>query len=119
MNEIHPLAVALFLISPLVSAFSQIILKRSADDASLTGIRYYLNIRVIFAYALFFGCMLLNIWAYSLGMQLSLGTILESSGYLYVMLLSALFLKEKITRRKLIGNALIVLGIVLALTLPF
>jgi drug/metabolite transporter (DMT)-like permease len=43
--------------------------------------------------------------------------VLEASSYLYVMLLSWLILKEKLTRRKLIGNALIVLGIVLTLVL--
>lgn len=115
----NSLAIVLFLVTPLIAAFSQILLKKSADDARYTGLRYYLNIRVIAAYAMFFGCMLLNIWAYRLGMEMSLASILESSAYFYVMILSALFLREKITPRKLAGNALIVLGIVLALVLPF
>ena len=33
--------VLIYLISPLVSAFSQLLLKKAADDRSLTGIRVY------------------------------------------------------------------------------
>ena len=46
-----------------------------------------------------------------------MASILEASGYIYVMLLSWWFLKEKITRRRLIGNLLIIVGMVLTLTL--
>lgn len=108
--------VLIYLITPLVSAISQLILKKAADNPDYKGIRTYLNIPVIFAYALFFGCMLLNVVALRT-LDLSIASVLEASGYIYVMLLSFFFLKEKITRRKLIGNLVIVLGIVLTLTL--
>ncbi|MDD3336127.1 MAG: EamA family transporter [Eubacteriales bacterium] len=109
--------VLIYLITPLISAISQLMLKKAADDSSLTGLRFYLNFRVIAAYALFFGCMLLNIVALQT-LDLTTAGVLEASGYIYVMLLSSLFLKEKITRRKLIGNLIIVVGIVLTVTLP-
>ena len=99
--------VLIYLITPLLSAVSQLILKKAADNPRYTGVRAYLNAPVILAYALFFGCML----------ELSVASILEASGYIYVMLLSWWFLKEKITRRRLIGNLLIIVGIVLTLTL--
>ena len=35
--------VLIYLITPLVSAFSQLLLKKAADDRSLTGIRFYLG----------------------------------------------------------------------------
>ena len=110
--------VLIFLVTPFVSAISQLILKKAADNPKNVGVRYYLNFPVIFAYGLFFGCMLLNLIALQT-LDLTLTGVLEASGYVYVMLLSHFFLKEKITLRKLIGNALIVLGIVLTLTLPF
>ena len=49
--------------------------------------RAYLNAPVILAYALFFGCMLLNVVALRT-LELSVASILEASGYIYVMLLS-------------------------------
>lgn len=108
--------VLIYLITPVMAALSQILLKKAADDTRYTGIRFYLNWKVILAYALFFGCMLLNVIALRY-IDLSLGSLMEAASYLYVMLLSWLILKEKITRRKLIGNALILLGIVLALVI--
>lgn len=106
--------VLIYLITPLVSAASQLLLKRAADDPRYTGLRFYLNPLVIAAYALFFGCMVANVFALRT-LDLTVASVLEASGFLYVMVLGALFLKEKITARKLIGNALIVAGILVTL----
>ena len=108
--------VLIYLITPLLSAISQLILKKAADNPKFTGIRAYLNFPVIFAYGLFFGCMLLNVIALRT-LDLTIASVLEASGYIYVMALSWLFLKEKVTPRRLIGNIVIVVGIVLTLTL--
>lgn len=105
-----------YLLTPLISAASQLLLKRAADDSRHTGLRFYLNAPVLLAYALFFGCMLLNVVALQ-NLDLTVAGVLEASGFLYVMVLGRLFLKEKITRRKLLGNALIITGIVLTLAL--
>lgn len=106
--------VVIYLITPLVSAFSQLLLKRAADDKRLAGLRAYLNWRVVTAYALFLGCMALNTLALRT-VELSVSGVLEASGYLYVMLLSWLALGEKMTARRLAGNALIIAGIALTL----
>ena len=98
--------VLIYLITPLVSAFSQLLLKKAADDRSLTGIRFYLNGRVILAYG--------QMWV-----GLTLVGVLEALSYVYVMLLSRRFLNEKITRRRLIGNLVIVLGVALTLLADF
>ncbi|MCI6377196.1 MAG: DMT family transporter [Clostridiales bacterium] len=108
--------VLIYLITPLLSAVSQLILKKAADQPKYTGVRTYLNAPVILAYALFFGCMLLNVVALRT-LDLTVASVLEASGYIYVMALSFLVLKEKITPRRLIGNLVIILGIVLTLTL--
>ena len=109
-------SILIYLITPFVAAVSQLILKKAADNPKFKGIRYYLNAPVIFAYTLFFGCMLLNVVALQT-LELSVAGVLEATGYLYVMLLSHFFLHEKITARKLAGNALIVTGILLTLLL--
>ena len=111
-------SILIYLITPLVAAISQLMLKKAADNPAYTGIRFYVNPLVIVAYLLIFGCMVANVFALRT-LDLTVASILEASGYLYVMVLGALYLKEKITPRKLIGNALIVAGIVLTLTLPF
>ncbi len=108
--------VLIYLVTPLLSAISQLILKKAADNPKYTGIRAYLNLPVILAYGLFFGCMLLNVVALRT-LDLTIASVLEASSYIYVMVLSFFFLKEKITVRKLIGNIVIVVGIVLTLTL--
>lgn len=58
-----------------------------------------------------FLCMILMIMAYK-GMQFKYGAIIESLVYLYVMILSRIFFKEEITRKKVIGNMLIVCGVI-------
>ena len=108
--------VLIYLITPLLSAVSQLILKKAADNPRLTGLRAYLNLPVILAYGLFVGCMLLNVIALRT-LDLTVASVLEASSYIYVMVLSFLFLKEKITPRRLIGNLVIIAGIVLTLTL--
>ena len=108
--------VLIYLITPLLSAVSQLILKKAADNPKLSGIRAYLNLPVILAYGLFFGCMLLNVVALRT-LDLTVASVLEASSYIYVMALSWLFLKEKITKRRLLGNLIIIVGIVLTLTL--
>ena len=108
--------VLIYLLTPFLSALSQIILKKAADNPKYVGIRAYLNVPVILAYGLFFGCMLLNVVALRT-LDLTVASVLEASSYIYVVVLSWLFLKEKITKRRLLGNLIIIVGIVLTLTL--
>jgi multidrug transporter EmrE-like cation transporter len=111
MNE-KILFVAIFVFGVFISSVSQIILKKAASKEYPSKIREYLNARVIFAYIIFFGATLCSIWAYKV-IPLSLGPILESSGYLFVALLSWLFLKEKITKKKMLGLSIIIIGIII------
>ena len=108
--------VIIYLITPFLSALSQLILKKAADNPKYTGLRVYLNWPVILAYGLFFGCMLLNVVALRT-LDLTVASVLEASSYIYVMVLSFFFLKEKISARRLIGNIVIIAGIILTLTL--
>ena len=100
----------LFLFSVLVSSISQIILKKSADKKYDTQLKEYLNPHVIGAYSFFILSTVLTTLAYR-GVPLSLGPVLESTGYVYVAILSVLVLKEKMTGKKMLGNILIIIGI--------
>ena len=92
---------------------SQILLKSSANKKFSCFIASVLNWRVILAYVIFFGSLLINITAMSHGLNLKELPVLEASSYLFVPLLSYLFLNEKIGLRELGAMCLIFWGIVL------
>lgn len=102
----------IFIFGVFISSISQIILKKSADKIYDSRIKEYLNPKVILAYTIFFAATLCSVWAYTV-IPLSLGPILESAGYIFVAFLSWLFLKEKISKQKLIGLSIIIIGIII------
>ena len=105
--------IILFLISVLISSISQILLKASANKTYDTKLKEYMNTRVIGAYLMFFGATFITVIAYR-EVPLTLGPILESTGYIFVAVLSCLFLKEKVSRRKCIGLVMIMIGVLVA-----
>lgn len=98
------------------SAASQILLKKSAQRNYKNRLFEYLNWRVITAYGIFFGVLFLNTYAYT-KVDMKYGPVIDTFSYVFVLLLSWLILKEKISRGKLIGNLLIILGVFIY-TLP-
>ncbi len=104
--------VIIFLISVFISSVSQVVLKKSAKQQHESRVKEYLNSRVIGAYGMFFLATLLTTLAYR-GVPLSMGVILESTGYVYVAILGWVILKEKMNRYKVVGNVLIIVGILL------
>ena len=104
--------ILIFLFSVFVSSISQIILKKSADSDRHGFREEYLNLPVITAYGLFFALTLLTAYAYK-GTALTLGTVLEATGYVWVGILGVLVLKEKMGLRKFVGNVMIVCGILI------
>ena len=73
-------------------------------------LREYLNWRVILAYVMFFGILLLNTWCYT-KVDMRYGPVIDTAAYVFVLLLSRFILNEKITKGKLIGNLIIIAGI--------
>lgn len=103
----------LFLLcSVLISVFSQLLLKKSADIKRTSRIREYLNAYVVIGYFLMLIATLLTVLSYR-GLDYKEVPIIESLGYILIMLLSFIFFREPITPKKLLGNALILLGIVI------
>ena len=105
------LYIGIFLISVLVSSVSQILLKISAGKTYDSKIKEYLNAPVIIAYGLFFLSTVVTVLAYKY-VDLSLGPVLEATGYIWVTLLGYLILKEKVSRKKLLGLIVIIVGII-------
>ncbi|MCI7500314.1 EamA family transporter [Huintestinicola sp.] len=95
----------------VISAFSQILLKKSAKKHYDSVIKEYLNPLVIIAYGMFFGCTLISVVAMRV-VPLSMSPIIEATSYIITPLLSYLILGEKTTRKQAVGMAVIVAGIV-------
>ena len=94
------------------TAISQVLLKQSANRTYSHPIFEYLNWRVVLAYFLFFGVLLLNTYAYT-QVDMKYGPVLDTFAYVFVLLLSYFILKEKMTKGKIIGNLIIIAGIII------
>ncbi|MBI6873598.1 EamA family transporter [Clostridium aciditolerans] len=99
-----------YLVSVFLASVSQIVLKKSAGIKYKRKIDEYINKNVIIAYLIFFTCTLCTLFALK-KIPLSLAPILESTGYIYVAILSLIILKERITKKKFIGLLLIIVGV--------
>jgi len=93
------------------SAVSQILLKQSANKTYKNALLEYLNWRVILAYGIFFAVLLLNTLCYT-KVDMRFGPVIDTATYVFVLIFSRLILKEKITRGKIIGNLIIIAGII-------
>ena len=105
-------AICGFILSVFLSSVSQIMLKLSSQRKYDSLIKEYLNPIVIFAYIIFFSCTLITMYSLKV-VQLSLAPILEATGFIFVAVLSRLFLKEHISKKKILGLSLIFIGIII------
>lgn len=74
---------------------------------------YTSNAYAVFGYMLLFGITLMNFFAFSKGVEYKNGPVIETLAFILVMILSRLFFQEKITKRKAVGNLLILLGVII------
>lgn len=100
----------ILIISVIVASISQIILKIASSEKHESLLKEYLNLKVMIGYFLMFLSTILTIIALK-NINYKNEPIIESLGYIFVMILGRCFLNEKITKNKLIGNSLILLGI--------
>ncbi len=104
--------VLIAIVSGVISAFSQILLKKSSQMDHKTRVKEYVNPYVIGGYLLTALCMVLMILAYR-GLPFKYGAVLESLVYLYVMILSNIFFGESLTLKRVLGNIVIVCGVII------
>lgn len=103
-------SVILLLISVFISAVSQILLKKATYKHYDTKLREYLNPCVIIAYGMFFVSTILTMLALKV-VPLSMQPMLESTSYIYVSVMGYFLLKERFSKRKILGICVILLGI--------
>lgn len=107
------MVITCFLSCVFFSSCSQVILKLGANRG-YRGLKSYLNPYVITGYSVFLLMTLCSTYLYRY-LPLSLGTLLDCCGYIFIAALSTGFLKEKWNKKKSIGLGLILGGILLAL----
>ncbi len=102
----------IMIVSGMLSSFAQVLLKKSAQKKHDSVIKQYLNPYVIIGYGITAFCMILTMIGFR-GVPFKYGAVLESLTYLYIMLLSRLLLGEKLTLKKIVGNLIIVAGVII------
>jgi len=102
----------LLMLSVFIASISQILLKISANRKYNKQIQEYFNAYVLIAYSMFCISLILSILALR-KLELKNIPIIESTGYIYILILSNLILKEKVTKYKIGGSFLIILGIII------
>ena len=112
MNNIQLPFLLLYLASVFLSSVSQVLLKKAAQRPHQNLMSEYLDWRVILGYGLFLVCTFLTMFAYR-GIPMSLGPVLETTGYLYVTIHGVTIFHEKLNRKKLIALGLIIAGIII------
>ena len=98
------------ILSALITAFLQIILKKSANRQHKNIFFEYCNPYVLFSYACYLGVLALNVFIYT-KIDYRFGVVINSMSTVFVMLLSRMILNESITKKRILGNAIIVCGI--------
>lgn len=105
--------ILIMLTGTFIASCSQIVLKKAAEKEYASKIAEYLNPMVMGAYIVFFGASLCSVIGYKM-VPLSIGPILEATGYIWVAILGKMFLGEHISKRKGLGLIVIIAGIVIA-----
>ena len=96
----------------VIAGFSQVLLKKGASRQYSSLIFEYVNPFVISGYGLLVMSTVLTTIAY-MRLDYKNGPVVEALGFPLVMILSKHFFGEKISRKKVLGNLIIVLGIVI------
>jgi drug/metabolite transporter (DMT)-like permease len=104
--------IIIFLFGVFIGSCAQILLKLSSKEEHKNVISEYMNIKVITAYGMFFGAVFLNVIALK-GINVKEAPVLEALGYIFILILSSIILKEKITKKKIVGNIIIIAGIII------
>lgn len=101
----------IYILSVTVASVSQLLLKKSAMKEHGSLLKEYLNPYVAAGYAMLFLSMFLTILAFK-GMDYKNGPVIESLGYVMVLVLSRIFFGEKITKKKAVGTLCILAGMI-------
>ena len=115
MNSEKSMYILILLANCVISAFSQILLKKASLKSYGSTVRQYLNALVILGYGLFFVVLALNVWLLRFLPLSVLNPVAETLPILLSFASGRLLFGEQITIWKLLSGALVVAGMAVIL----
>ena len=106
------LYIAVWILSVFISSIAQVMLKVEANKPHESRLKEYLNPMVVTAYGIFFLSTFLTMYALK-HVPLTYSPIIEPLSYIFVPVIGVMVLKEKISKRRLIGMGIMLIGIVI------
>ncbi len=103
--------IIVWIVSVLISSIAQVMLKVEANKKHESHLKEYLNPMVIIAYGIFFLSTFLTMYALKY-VPLTYSPIIEPLSYIFVPVIGVLVLKEKISKRRVLGILIMLVGIV-------
>lgn len=100
----------IWILSVFISSIAQVLLKIEANKDHESRLQEYLNPCVIGAYGIFFASVFLTYYALKY-VPLTYSPMVEPLSYIFVPVIGVLLLKEKVSRRRLLGMAIMIAGI--------
>lgn len=94
----------------LVSSLSQVLLKSSANEVNKNKLKLIFNCKVIVSYFILFTVTFINSYYVFANLKLTTISMIETLGYIFVPIISMIFLKEKINLKTTIGIIFIFVG---------
>lgn len=102
----------IMMLSVFLASIAQIPLKKSAIRSENIDARYFVNVNTATGYAMMFIASLLSFWSIrKLGIQTA--AMIETTGYVYVIIIGRFVFKERFTIRSLLACAFIIGGIII------
>lgn len=101
----------IMLLGILIATFSQLILKKGAVRNYSSIVWEYINIYTFIGYGMMFVSTLCSLIAHKV-VPVSYAPVWNSCSFILVTIVSRIFLKEIPTKKKLIGLAIMVVGII-------
>ena len=102
--------------SVLIASFSQVMLKMAANKKHDSLLKEYLNPITIGAYVILAVSMIMTRYGMKFVDYSSWSPVLESLSYISAPLFGVWLLKEKITKRRMLGFAVMIVGILIFAT---
>ena len=103
----------IYFISVFMASAAQILLKKSADAQNKSFLKKFLNAKVLIAYIILFTSLFINTIALK-HVDLKFVPFITSTSFIWILLLSFAFLKERPSNKKVIGAIIIIIGVVIS-----
>lgn len=105
----------IYIVSVFLASVAQILLKKSADTEAhrISLLKRFFNIKVMIAYIILFTTLFINTLILKY-IDLKYIPFITSTSFLWVLVLSYIFFKDKPSKKKVIGVFFIIIGVIIS-----